>query len=152
LPTLFKAFDDQSFRPHGIIPSFLVQLEGKIACVEVEVVDAPLDYNLLLGWSWTYIMYAVVATIFWVLCFPHEGQIITVEQFSFSRPDPPSRASMIPMIDNLQPCTVNLGVGVFLSLMGNFDYPSPSNDLRFILVVLDQPKDDIFQVSSFKMS
>jgi hypothetical protein len=63
-PTLLTAFDGHSFRPHGIIPSFIVQLGGKTVCVEVEVVDAPLDYNLLLGRSWTYAMHAVVATVF----------------------------------------------------------------------------------------
>jgi hypothetical protein len=41
-----------------------VQLGGKTVCIEVEVVDAPLDYNLLLVWSWTYAMQAVVATVF----------------------------------------------------------------------------------------
>ena len=40
-------------------------------CVKVEVVDAPIDYNLLLGRSWTYAMQAVVATILRVLLFPH---------------------------------------------------------------------------------
>jgi hypothetical protein len=33
-------------------------------CVEVQVVDAPLDYNLLLGQSWTYAMKDMVATVF----------------------------------------------------------------------------------------
>jgi hypothetical protein len=42
-PTLLTAFDGRSFRPHGIIPSFPVQLGGKTVCVEVEVVDAPID-------------------------------------------------------------------------------------------------------------
>jgi hypothetical protein len=69
-PMLLMDFDGRSFRPHGIIPSFPMQLEGKTVCVEVEVVDVPLDYNILLGWSWTYAMHVVVATIFWVLCFP----------------------------------------------------------------------------------
>jgi hypothetical protein len=41
-----------------------MQLGWKMVCVEVEVVDAPLDYNILLGWSWTYAMQAVVATVF----------------------------------------------------------------------------------------
>jgi hypothetical protein len=63
-PTLLNAFDDRSFRPHGIIPSFPMQLGGKTMCVEVEVVDAPLDYNLLLGRSWTYAMQAMVAIVF----------------------------------------------------------------------------------------
>jgi hypothetical protein len=72
-PTLLIAFDGRSFRPHGIIPSFPMQLGGKTVCVEIEVVDAPLDYNLLLGSFWTYSMQAVVATVFQVLLFPHEG-------------------------------------------------------------------------------
>jgi hypothetical protein len=41
-----------------------MQLGGKNMCFEVEVVDAPLDYNFLLGWSWTYAMKDVVATVF----------------------------------------------------------------------------------------
>jgi hypothetical protein len=63
-PTLLTVFDSLSFRPHGIVHSFPVQLGGKTMCVEVEVVDAPLDYNLLLGWSWTYAMQDVVAIVF----------------------------------------------------------------------------------------
>jgi hypothetical protein len=46
-PMLLTMFDDHSFRPHGIIPSFPVQLDGKTMCVEVEVVDVLLNYNLL---------------------------------------------------------------------------------------------------------
>jgi hypothetical protein len=68
-PTLLTAFDGHSFRPHGIIPSFPMQLGGKTMCVEVEVVDASLDYNILLGRSWTYAMQAVVATVFGSCCF-----------------------------------------------------------------------------------
>jgi hypothetical protein len=63
-PTLLTSFDSRSFQPHGIIPSFPVQLGGKTVCVEVEVVDAQLDYNLLLGKSWTYAMQLVVAIVF----------------------------------------------------------------------------------------
>jgi hypothetical protein len=80
-----------------------MQLGGKTVCVEVEVVDASLDYNLLLGRSWTYAMQAVVGTIFRVLLFPHEGQIVSIDQLSFSRPDPSSGVSIVPMIDNPQP-------------------------------------------------
>ena len=51
--TLLTTFDGRSFRPHGILPAFEINLEGKVVSVEVEVIDAPLDYNLLLGRSWT---------------------------------------------------------------------------------------------------
>ena len=59
---------------------------------------------------------------------------------------------MDPMVDNSQPGTVNLGVGLFMLLMETFDYSLPSNDVRFISAIPDQPKATIFQVSSFKMS
>ena len=57
-PTLSKytnmlnAFDGISFRLHGIVPSLEVQLGGMTVTIEVEVVDAPLDYNILPGWNW----------------------------------------------------------------------------------------------------
>ena len=46
--TMLTAFDGISFRPHCILPSLKVHLGGKTVVIEVEVVDAPLDYNLLL--------------------------------------------------------------------------------------------------------
>jgi hypothetical protein len=52
--------------------------------VEVDVVDAPLDYNLLLGHNWTYAMVIVVSSIFHMLCFPHQGKIVTIDQLSFA--------------------------------------------------------------------
>ena len=61
--TLLTAFDRRSFLPHGILPSFEIKLEGKEVSVEVEVIDAPLDYNLLLGRSWTYVMCVITSTI-----------------------------------------------------------------------------------------
>ena len=46
-----KAFDGHLFTPHGILVAFPIELGGKIVIVEVEVVNAPLDYNILLGCS-----------------------------------------------------------------------------------------------------
>ena len=119
-------------------------------CVEVEVVDAPLDYNLLLGMSWTYSMQAVVATVFWVLLFPHEGQIVSIDQLSFSHLDPSSGASTVPMIDNPQPGVVNVRVGLCPPLMGTFNYSPPSSNVNLISVALDQPRDENFQMLSFQ--
>jgi hypothetical protein len=118
-------------------------------CVEVEVVDAPLDYNLLLGHSWTYAMQVVVATVFRVLLFPHEGWIVTIDQLSFSRPDPALGASTVPMIDNPQAGVINVGIGLCPSLMGIFDYPPPHDDVKFIS---NHHKAEIFHVSSFCMT
>jgi hypothetical protein len=46
-----KAFNGSGFKPYGVLPSLSVTLEGKTVQVEVEVFNAPLDYNLLLGRS-----------------------------------------------------------------------------------------------------
>jgi hypothetical protein len=54
--TVLKAFDGHVFSPHGILNAFPIELGGKTVTVEVEVVNAPLDYNLLLGRSWFYPM------------------------------------------------------------------------------------------------
>jgi hypothetical protein len=129
-----------------------MQLGGKTVCIKVEVVDAYLDYNLLLGRIWTYVLHAVVATNLWVLLFPHERWIVSIDQLSFSCPNPSSGASMVLMINKPKPDIVNIGVGLCPPLMCTFDYPPPSGDVRFILTVPDQPKVEIFQVSSFRMT
>jgi hypothetical protein len=64
-------------------------------CVEVEVVDASLNYNILLGRSWTYAMQVVLAIVFRVLLFPHDGWIVSIDQLYFSHPEPSMGASTI---------------------------------------------------------
>ncbi len=73
-PTVLTAFDGHSHKPHGIIPAFPICVGGKVINIEVEVIDANLDYNLLLGRNWVYEMDAIVSTLFRVICFPHEGK------------------------------------------------------------------------------
>ena len=46
--TVLTSFDERSFFPHGILPAFEIKLAGKAVSIEVEVIDAPLDYNFLL--------------------------------------------------------------------------------------------------------
>ena len=50
------------------------------------VVQGPLDFNLLLGWEYVYAMKVVVSTLFRVMYFPHDGKIVTVDEFSFVKP------------------------------------------------------------------
>jgi hypothetical protein len=57
---------------------------------------------------------------------------VTIDQLSFSRPDPALGASTVPMIDNPQAGVVNVGVGLCPSLMDTFDYPPPHGDVKFI--------------------
>ena len=46
--TLLTSFDGRSFCLHGILLDFEIKMVGKAVSLEVEVIDAHLDYNLLL--------------------------------------------------------------------------------------------------------
>ena len=54
--------------------------------IDIEVVNNQLDYNLLLGRSYMYTMRAVASTIFHLMMFPHEGNIMTVDQLTYHDP------------------------------------------------------------------
>lgn len=64
-----------------------MELGGKAVSVDIEVVDAPLDYNFLIGLSWFYAMIAATSSIFRVLQFPHQGQIATIDRCDYCTPD-----------------------------------------------------------------
>jgi hypothetical protein len=125
-PTMLTAFDGHSFRPHGIVLAFPVQLGGKTVEVDLEVVDAPLDYNLLLGHTWTYAMTVVVSFVFYTLCFPRDGKIVTIGHLSFVYASPNALVGpSIPVTDNSQLTTENIGVRMYSSLMGTFYFQAP---------------------------
>jgi hypothetical protein len=102
-----------------------VTLEGKTVQVEVEVFDTPLDYNLLLGWSWVDSMHAVMSTLFRVVRFPHQGKVVTVDQLAFFNVD--THVGNVPFIAKTPPGYENVGVGLLKdsSLMGTFPIPPP---------------------------
>jgi hypothetical protein len=109
-----------------------ITLEGKSVNVEVEVFDAPLDYNLLLGRSWIHSMRAVVSTLFYVVRFPHQGKLITVDQLAFFNYD--SCTSNIPFISKTPPGYENVGVGLLKdsTLRGIFPIPPPNIPPPFV--------------------
>ena len=53
-PNAIEAFDGRESKPMGVLESLAITLQGKTVNVEVEVVDAKLNYNILLGRSWTH--------------------------------------------------------------------------------------------------
>ena len=101
-----------------------------MANVDVEVFDACLDYNPLLGHRWIDSMRTVVSTLFRVLHFPHQGKFITVDQMAFFNSN--SHTSNVPFISKTPLGYENVGVGIFKdsTLMGTFpilppDIPPP---------------------------
>jgi hypothetical protein len=121
-----KAFNGSGFKSYGVLPSLSVTLEGKTVQVEVEIFDAPLDYNLLLGRSWIDSMCVVVSTLFHVVRFPHQGKVVTVDQLAFFNSD--THTGNVPFIAKTPLGYENVGVGLLKdsSLMGTFPIPPPN--------------------------
>ena len=63
-PMTLKSFDGRGFQPHGLMPKLSVELGGKTISIQVEVMDAPLDYKLLLGRNWFDAMTTVTSMVF----------------------------------------------------------------------------------------
>jgi len=63
----------------GVLPQSPITLGGKTVLIDKMVVDSPLDFNMLLGHDYVYVMNVVVSSLFRVMCFPHEGNIITID-------------------------------------------------------------------------
>jgi hypothetical protein len=78
-PTMLTAFNSGSFCPHAIHPTFPIHLGGKTVEVDVEVVYAPLNYNLLLGHNFSYPITVIISSVLCTLCFPHDGKIMMID-------------------------------------------------------------------------
>ena len=76
-------FNRRNSQPLGILPRLPITLGGKTIHMDMMVVPGPLDFNLLLGCDYTYAMGALVSSLFHVVCFPHEGWIVTIDKLSF---------------------------------------------------------------------
>lgn len=63
-PSILKSFDDHTFQPYVILTKFPIELGRNTILVEVDVVNAPLDYILLPENTWFYAMKVVVSSVF----------------------------------------------------------------------------------------
>ena len=125
--TILKAFSGRGFHPYGILQELPIEVEGKTVNLDVEVVDAPLDYNLILGRSWSYAMNVVVSSVFRLITFPHKGKIVKIDQLSYYSSDPTSTDN----IQHIRKLTIpykNVGVGLIKdsALLGTFSLPTPN--------------------------
>jgi hypothetical protein len=71
-------FDRRVSQPLGFLTQFSVTLGGKMVYVDVMVIHDPFDFNLLLGRDYVYFMRAFVSTLFRVICFPHNRNMVMI--------------------------------------------------------------------------
>jgi hypothetical protein len=128
IPMMLHAFNGRVFHPHRLLHSLSIQLGGKNVIVYVEVVNDPLDYNLLLGRSWFYAMTVITSPVFLCIQFPHQGKIVTIDQLDFYTPDAHAPSTNnIPFLGDHKITYESIGVGLLKdsSLMGTFPTPLP---------------------------
>jgi hypothetical protein len=76
------SFNRRNNHPLGVLSQFPVTLGGETVFIDVIVVQAPLDFDLILGRYCVYSMKAIVSTLFRVIYFPHNGIIVTIDKLS----------------------------------------------------------------------
>ena len=71
-------------------------------------------------------MCVIPSYVFRGLLFLHEGNLVTIDQLSYTwKSRTKTSESNVPLIDQLCPTNESLGVGMYTSLMGNFDMVAP---------------------------
>ena len=78
------AFNKNTSEPLGVLPQMPIALGGKTVFIDVMFVQGPLDFNFLLGHDYIYAMKVVMSTRFRVMYFPHDTNMVTIDQFSFT--------------------------------------------------------------------
>ena len=73
------AYDKRLDESMGVLPQLPITLGGKTVLIDMMVVDSPLDFNMLLGRDYVYAMNVVVSSLFRVMCFPHNKNIVTID-------------------------------------------------------------------------
>ena len=73
------AFNRRPTAPLGTLPYFPITLGRKTVCIDVMVVQGPLDFNLFLRRDYVYTMKSILSTLFRVMHFPHDGNIVTID-------------------------------------------------------------------------
>jgi hypothetical protein len=77
-----RAYDGRPSSPKGLFQNVPVEFRGKTILIDIEVIDAPLDYNILFGHSYMYAMKEIYTSVFQTMMFSHNGKIVTIDQIT----------------------------------------------------------------------
>ena len=134
---MLRAFDGGGFCPHRLLKYLAIQLGGKNVSIDVEVVDAPLDYKFLLGRSWFYAMNVVSSSVFRCVQFLYKSKIVTINQLDYCTLDAHTpTTNNIPFLGDTKITYESVGVGILKDsyLMGTFPTPLPSTSQHISMI------------------
>ena len=97
--------------------------------IDMEDIDAQLDYNLLLGHSYMYVMKAVVSLVLCIMMFTYNGKVITLDQLRYYNPNalanPENVLPTISETNNTPYVEIIPGVYKDSNLLGSYSGPPP---------------------------
>jgi len=126
-PTTLKTFDGRGFQRHELLQYFTVTLKGKTVSIDIKVVDAPMNHNLLLSHSWFYAMTLVASSMFRILQFPHQGKFVIVDQLDYIAPNIHNfTVNNVPFLGHSSLESVGICILKDSLLMGDFSLPVPA--------------------------
>jgi hypothetical protein len=125
-----RAYDGRPSSPKGLFQNVPVELGGKNILINIEVIDAQLNYNILLGRSYMYAMKVVASSVFQTIMFPHNGKIVTIDKVSHYEPNPSANLdNILPLIHTNQDVypLIEMGPSIFKdpSLLGTYHGAPP---------------------------
>jgi len=82
-----RAYDGRPTSPTGLCQNVPIELGGKTILIDIEVINAHLDYNILFGRNYMYAMKVVASSVFHMMMFPHNGKIVTINQLTHYEPN-----------------------------------------------------------------
>jgi hypothetical protein len=82
-----QAYEGRPTSSKGLCQNVPIEIGGKTILLDIEVIDAHLDYNILFRRSYMYAMKAVASSMFRTMMFPHNGKIVTIDQLTHYEPN-----------------------------------------------------------------
>jgi hypothetical protein len=125
-----RDYDGRPSCPKGIFQNVPVELGGKTILIDIEVIETPLDYNILFEHSYMYSMKVVASSVFRMMMFPHNRKIVTIDQLTHYEPNRSSNIdNILPLVcailDDFLVIDISLGIFKDPSLLGTYHGSPP---------------------------
>jgi hypothetical protein len=122
---ILRAYDGRPSSLEGLFQNVHVELGGKTILIDIEFIDAPLDYNILFQRSYLYAMKVVTSSMFRTMMFPHNGKIVTIDHITHYEPNHSANIDKIlPLVYTSSDAysVIDMGPGIFKdpSLLGAY--------------------------------
>lgn len=78
-----RAYDGHPSQPQGLFQNVPIELGGNKVDIESEVIDAPLNYNILLGHIYMNVINVLASYDFCLMVFSHEGKVLTIDHIAY---------------------------------------------------------------------